>query len=86
MDRTPFPDDLVAAQRDWIRTYEALAAPRPCDVTGLRRRLLRLSAQILTHPFWHVSGGRAADRVELHRVARACERTRSGTGGVTRVT
>ncbi|MFD9394878.1 hypothetical protein ACFWBB_30360 [Streptomyces sp. NPDC060000] len=44
MDGTDFPDDLLQTQRAWNATYRALAAPRPRNVSALRRRLLRLSA------------------------------------------
>ncbi|MFE6133210.1 hypothetical protein ACFQ6Q_33880 [Streptomyces sp. NPDC056437] len=71
MARPVFPDDLVQAQQDWDRTYAALAAPRPRSATVLRRRLLRLSARLVCHPFWSTSAGRSpAARVELHQVAR----------------
>ncbi|MFG3032976.1 hypothetical protein ACGFZJ_31230 [Streptomyces sp. NPDC048253] len=46
----PFPDDLVQAQQEWNATYRQLAA-RP-GRTELRRRLRRLSAQVLYHPYW----------------------------------
>jgi hypothetical protein len=46
------PHDLVAAQREWHRTYAALAAPAPTDPTALRRRLLLLSTRIWWHPVW----------------------------------
>ncbi|MFF9768456.1 hypothetical protein ACF1GT_17900 [Streptomyces sp. NPDC014636] len=43
------PDDLARAQREWQATYRRLAAqPR----TALRRRLIRLSSQVLFHPYW----------------------------------
>ncbi|MFD4232624.1 hypothetical protein [Streptomyces sp. NPDC058545] len=71
MEPTAFPQDLVQAQRDWIRTYEALAQPHSPRNTVLRRRLLELSAQIWWHPFFTTSGGRAPRaRVELRRLAR----------------
>lgn len=66
MAHTPFPHDLVQAQRDWNRTYAALAAPQPLCTTALRRRLLRLSSRIFWHPFWSTGPGRSpAARVEL---------------------
>ncbi|MFF0290740.1 hypothetical protein [Streptomyces sp. NPDC005262] len=71
MEPTAFPPDLVQAQRDWIRTYEALAHPGLLHNTALRRRLLELSAQIWWHPFFAISEGRApAARLELRRLAR----------------
>ncbi|MGW5276243.1 hypothetical protein ACWEQP_27570 [Streptomyces sp. NPDC004044] len=73
MEPTAFPQDLVQAQRDWIRTYEALAHPGLPHNTALRRRLLELSTQLWWHPFFTTSGGRAPTaRVELRRLAREC--------------
>ncbi|MFJ8314033.1 MULTISPECIES: hypothetical protein [unclassified Streptomyces] len=69
MART-FPDDLLQAQREWHRTYAALAE-RPVHTTALRRRLQVLSRRIETHPFFDaMPGGAAAARVELRRQAR----------------
>ncbi|MGW4219065.1 hypothetical protein ACWEJZ_18880 [Streptomyces bacillaris] len=51
MYQYPFPDDLIAAQREWHATYRALAAPRPRHATELRRRLLLMSVRIEWHPF-----------------------------------
>ncbi|MER6616340.1 hypothetical protein [Streptomyces xantholiticus] len=59
MARTTFPNDLVQAQRDWDRTYRALAAPHPHRITPLRRRLLELSGRIFWHSSWPSSGGHA---------------------------
>ncbi|WP_326600940.1 hypothetical protein OG930_45025 [Streptomyces sp. NBC_01799] len=71
MEPTAFPQNLVQAQRDWIRTYEALAQPHPHRNTVLRRRLLELSAQIWWHPFFTTGAGRAPTaREELRRLAR----------------
>ncbi|WP_367540404.1 hypothetical protein [Streptomyces globisporus] len=64
MDRFPFPDDLIDAQREWHATYRALAVPRPRHATELRRRLLLLSVRIHWHPFWSTP----AARVELRRM------------------
>lgn len=70
---TTFPPDLIQTQREWIRTYEALAR-RPLHTTALRRRLQELSSQLASHPFWDTKAGRAsAARVELRRQARAEE-------------
>ncbi|MCT9093576.1 hypothetical protein N4G70_32610 [Streptomyces sp. ASQP_92] len=70
-----FPPDLVETQRDWIRTYEALAlAPFR---TVLRRRLHLLSCRIARHAYWS-AGHSPAARTELRRQARAAERRRSG--------
>lgn len=58
----PIPDDLALALEEWHTTYRQLAAqPR----TVLRRRLIRLSAQVLFHPYWG-SGRRTAARSILH--------------------
>ncbi|MDX3772079.1 MULTISPECIES: hypothetical protein [unclassified Streptomyces] len=74
MDSTAFPHDLVQAQHDWIRTYEALAQPHPRHLTALRRRLLHLSDYVWRHPFFMTFGGSAAAaRVELRRQAREQE-------------
>ncbi|WP_329449747.1 hypothetical protein OG894_02570 [Streptomyces sp. NBC_01724] len=71
MEPTAFPQDLVQAQRDWIRTYAALVHPGLPHNTDLRRRLLELSAQIWWHPFFATGEGRAPTaRVELRRLAR----------------
>ncbi|MGW2865534.1 hypothetical protein [Streptomyces sp. NPDC001205] len=67
-----FPPDLVQTQREWTRTYEALA--RTPFRTVLRRRLQLLSCRIATHPYWDAGTGRsAAGRTELRRHARAEE-------------
>ncbi|WP_330458831.1 hypothetical protein OIB37_19230 [Streptomyces sp. NBC_00820] len=74
MPPTPFPYDLIQLQRAWNRTYEALAAPRPRNVTVLRRRLHHLSVRLLRHPYFaSVPGGAPAARAELRRRARAYE-------------
>lgn len=74
MARLSFPDDLLRAQRDWNRTYEALAVPRPQGATALRRRLLRLSTLLAGHPVWGAGPPRAA----LRRQVRAAEREGGG--------
>ena len=52
----PIPDDLVHAQEEWHATYRQLAArPR----TALRRRLIRLSSEVLLHPYWEGRGAAA---------------------------
>ncbi|WP_331759317.1 hypothetical protein OIF23_30865 (plasmid) [Streptomyces albidoflavus] len=72
MDVTDFPDDLVQTQAAWNTTYDALAAPRPHDnTTALRRRLLRLSAQLWWHPYWATAPSLPAARSELRRLVRA---------------
>ncbi|MEU4924587.1 hypothetical protein AB0G29_35200 [Streptomyces parvus] len=76
MDRFPFPDDLVDAQRDWHATYRALAIPGSPRMTELRRRLLLLSVRIHWHPFWSTPAGWSpAARVELRRLTAADRRT-----------
>ncbi|MDX2922340.1 hypothetical protein [Streptomyces sp. NE06-03C] len=70
MDRYPFPDDLIDAQREWHAAYRALAAPRPRHTAELRRRLLLLSVRIEWHPWWSTPAGWSpAARVELRRLA-----------------
>ncbi len=72
MDSLRFPDGLVRAQQAWNDAYDALAVPNPRHSTVLRRRLLRLSVLLHTHPFWSTApGGVPAARVELRRRARA---------------
>ncbi|WP_438292802.1 hypothetical protein [Streptomyces sp. HUAS TT7] len=72
MAQTPFPHDLVQAQRDWYRTYEALA--HSPFRTVLRRRLQLLSSRIARHPYWGNATGRlSAAHVELRRQARTDE-------------
>ncbi|MFF3036416.1 hypothetical protein ACFVS7_36085 [Streptomyces rubiginosohelvolus] len=69
MDRFPFPDDLIDAQREWHAAYRALAVPRPRHATELRRRLLLLSVRIEWHPWWSTPAGWSpAARVELRRM------------------
>ncbi len=73
MAHTAFPPDLVQAQRAWNHTYAQLAESE-AHYTLLRRRLLRLSARLVWHPFWEtVPGGSPAARVELRELARAPE-------------
>ncbi|OIJ87121.1 hypothetical protein [Streptomyces monashensis] len=58
---SPIPDDLARAQEEWHATYEQLAAqPR----AALRRRLVRLSSEVLFHPYWQ--GHRSVGRASLH--------------------
>ncbi len=68
-----FPDDLVAAQRDWYAVYQQLAdrVGGPAQTTTLRRRLNRLSVQVSTHPYWTTHGAQApAARIALRQLAR----------------
>ncbi|MEU6369334.1 hypothetical protein ABZ876_27215 [Streptomyces sp. NPDC046931] len=62
----PIPDDLAQALEEWQATYRRLAA-RPG--TALRRRLLRLSTDVLFHPHWG-SGREAAARSVLYAAGR----------------
>nr|WP_043267132.1 hypothetical protein [Streptomyces sp. CT34] len=69
-----YPADLLQAQRDWRRTYEALSVlPPTAGTTALRRRLLLLSSRIVWHQHWSVRRSSPAARVELRRQARALE-------------
>lgn len=71
MDSTDFPDDLVQMQHAGNTAYEALAAPRPRDITALRRRLLCLSVRLRWHPHWKSVTSVPAARTELRQLARA---------------
>ncbi|WSW79812.1 hypothetical protein OG390_48125 [Streptomyces sp. NBC_00996] len=72
MTHGTFPDDLIETQRDWNRTYEALARRSPARSTVLRRRLLALSCRLVGHPFWSTpTGGSRTSWVELRRLARS---------------
>ncbi|MEJ8662282.1 hypothetical protein [Streptomyces sp. MS1.AVA.4] len=78
MARNGFPDDLVRTQRDWLRTYEALARCSPgVGTTALRRRLIVESCRIARHPFWTEAGRSPAMWGELRRTARADDGWRS---------
>ncbi|MFF9908962.1 hypothetical protein [Streptomyces sp. NPDC013457] len=77
MRHAPFPDDLVAAQRSWVHTYEALAQPDVRRTTALRRRLVRLSADVYFHPYW-AHPRPAAGRADLLDLVRRAERERAG--------
>jgi hypothetical protein len=58
---SPIPDDLARAQQEWRATYQQLAVrPR----TDLRQRLIRLSGEVLFHPYWQ--GRRSAGWAALH--------------------
>ncbi|MFB6962602.1 hypothetical protein ACFCYB_37915 [Streptomyces sp. NPDC056309] len=50
MEATDFPEGSGAGAARLDDTYEALAAPRPCDATALHRRLLLLSVRLWGHP------------------------------------
>ncbi|MFI5831426.1 hypothetical protein ACIA6C_29930 [Streptomyces sp. NPDC051578] len=67
-----FPDDLLALQRAWLRTYTDLAeAPPASGLTALRRRLIALSGRLYTHSYWTAPAGWRAGGVELRRAARS---------------
>ncbi|GAA1501702.1 hypothetical protein [Streptomyces synnematoformans] len=84
-----FPEDLVQTQRDWYAVYRRLAEePRhsASETAVLRRRLLRLSVRVSTHPYWQTAGGRRpAARMALKEAAwaeaSAEVRAESGRGG-----
>ncbi len=66
-----FPDDLVALQAAWLRTYGELAqVPAGGGTTLLRRRLIALSGRLCAHPHWGAPAGWRDGGVELRRVAR----------------
>ncbi|MFI8966998.1 hypothetical protein ACIGO8_33365 [Streptomyces sp. NPDC053493] len=77
MARTSFPPDLVTAQTCWIAVYEQLARTGPARTTALRRRLIRLSAEVYFHPYWARSA--AGGRAELLRAARTVQAHREVT-------
>lgn len=71
MESFRFPDDLLALQVAWLRTYDALAqAPAGAGTARLRRRLITLSRMLHTHPYWATPGRSRADGAELRRQAR----------------
>lgn len=75
METVLYPDDLLQAQREWHRTYEALSGlPPTAGATALRRRLLLLSSRIARHPHWPAQRCSSAARAELRRVVRAQDR------------
>ncbi|MFJ3582801.1 hypothetical protein ACIPPS_11295 [Streptomyces sp. NPDC090127] len=72
-----FPDDLVAAQTAWAHAYAELARPGTVRTTVLRRRLIRLSARIVFHPYWDRPAP-AAGRPELLHLVRTEQRHGAG--------
>jgi hypothetical protein len=56
----PTPEDLAHAQEEWHATYRQLAGHQR---TVLRRRLIRLSSQVMFHPYWQ--GRQTAARAAL---------------------
>ncbi|ONK11665.1 hypothetical protein [Streptomyces sp. MP131-18] len=77
MTLSDFPRDLVRDQRDWNRTYAALAQAGPVGQTSLRRRLIRLSARLAFHPFWNADRP-SATPAELRHQVRVQERREGG--------
>ncbi|MGO4635008.1 hypothetical protein AB4225_29380 [Streptomyces sp. 2RAF24] len=77
MARTTFPPDLLDAQARWLTVYEALARPRSAGTAALRRRLVRLSAEVSFHPYWDrpAAGGRP-ELLHAARTARTAARAR----------
>lgn len=72
MDSFRFPDDLLALQVAWLRTYDVLAqAPAGASTATLRRRLITLSRLLHTHPHRAAPGRSRAAAAELRRQARA---------------
>ncbi|MCX4405659.1 hypothetical protein OG840_29665 [Streptomyces sp. NBC_01764] len=66
------PEDLVAAQCAWERTYRSLADPANRQrTTALRRRLLELSVKVWWHPYWQQAG--TGQRAALRSSARELE-------------
>ncbi|QOV37198.1 hypothetical protein IM697_01655 [Streptomyces ferrugineus] len=63
-----FPDDLVQAQQEWSATYHRLAGGP--GRTELRRRLYRLSTEVLFHPYWREGGRTPAAWAELRKQGR----------------
>ncbi|MFJ5553324.1 hypothetical protein [Streptomyces sp. NPDC093225] len=73
-----FPEDLIALQVAWSRTYAALAEA-PAGATALRRRLIALSGRLYSHPYWtSPPGSRRAGAVELRRAAHAVAEADAG--------
>ncbi|WP_053703595.1 hypothetical protein [Streptomyces sp. WM6368] len=66
-----FPDDLITLQSAWQQTYAELAqTPAGAGTTALRRRLIALSGNLCTHPYWAAPTAWRAGGVELRRAAR----------------
>lgn len=66
------PEDLIAAQCAWERTYRSLADPANSQrTTALRRRLLELSVKVWSHPYWKQAG--TGRRAALRSSARELE-------------
>ncbi|MEV7512663.1 hypothetical protein AB0O57_32365 [Streptomyces sp. NPDC091201] len=66
-----FPADLITLQQAWQETYaEPAHAPADAGTAVLRRRLIALSGNLCTHPYWAASAAWRAGGVELRRAAR----------------
>ncbi|MFF3085965.1 hypothetical protein ACFVRB_13100 [Streptomyces nojiriensis] len=66
-----FPEDLITLERAWQQTYAELAqVPAGAGTTVLRHRLITLSGDLCTHPYWATSAAWRAGGVELRRAAR----------------
>ncbi|MGW0168676.1 hypothetical protein ACWDWT_26390 [Streptomyces sp. NPDC003343] len=77
MAHRTFPPELMQTQRDWNRTYEALAR-RPRQTAALCRRLRELSGRLAAHPYWNTRAGRSpAAKVELRLQVRSQEEAES---------
>ncbi|MEU2561360.1 hypothetical protein ABZ626_18795 [Streptomyces longispororuber] len=70
MNGHTFPTDLLEAQTAWYITYRQLATAAPGAGAAHRRRLLRLSRLITSHPYWQTSAGTPAARMALKELAR----------------
>ncbi|MEV6110221.1 hypothetical protein AB0M28_36790 [Streptomyces sp. NPDC051940] len=69
---SPFPEDLLRAQRDWYAVYRRLALAETAPgtpTTALRRRMYQLAARVAAHPYWTTEAGTPAARVRLKQAA-----------------
>ncbi|MEU6213113.1 hypothetical protein ABZ891_24860 [Streptomyces sp. NPDC047023] len=64
------PEDLITLQRAWQQTYAELAQGPGPGTTAQRRRLIHLSRNLCTHPYWAGSTGWRTGGVALRRAAR----------------
>ncbi|MFD9011821.1 hypothetical protein [Streptomyces sp. NPDC059552] len=66
-----FPDDLITLHSAWQQTYAELAqTPAGAGTAALRRRLIALSGNLCTHPYWATPTAWRDGGVELRRAAR----------------
>ncbi|MBM9624197.1 hypothetical protein [Streptomyces zhihengii] len=71
MTQTRYPHELIETQQDLDRAYARLVRPAgPGGSTALRRRVIRLSAQLLAHPYWSSEASAGASLGELRAQAR----------------